>query len=68
MYEVFARDEARAKGPEPVVDLLTQLVEGRRQGLRHVIGPDAMMYRLRGFIPQALWERGMRLALGLDRR
>jgi NAD(P)-dependent dehydrogenase (short-subunit alcohol dehydrogenase family) len=68
MYEVFARDEDRAKGPEPVVDLLTRLVEGRRKGLRHVIGPDAMMYRLRGFIPQALWERGMRLTLGLDGR
>jgi NAD(P)-dependent dehydrogenase (short-subunit alcohol dehydrogenase family) len=68
MYDVFARDEEKSKGPEPVIDLLTRLVEGRRKGLRHVIGPDAMMYRLRGFIPQSLWERGMRLALGLDGR
>jgi NAD(P)-dependent dehydrogenase (short-subunit alcohol dehydrogenase family) len=68
MYKVIERDEARSKAPGPVVDLLTRLVEGKRSGLRHVIGPDAVMYRLRGFIPQWAWELGMRMSLGLDRR
>jgi NAD(P)-dependent dehydrogenase (short-subunit alcohol dehydrogenase family) len=68
MYAAIASDEAKSPGPDAVVTLLTALVEGRRNGLRHVLGPDAALYRLRGLIPEWLWERGMRLTLGLDRR
>jgi short-subunit dehydrogenase len=66
MYDTIARDEAHAGPPDAVVRLLAALVEGRRRGLRHVIGPDAMMHRVRGLLPDGLWARGMRLALRID--
>lgn len=66
MYDTIARDEAHAGPPDPVVRLLAELVEGRRRGLRHVLGPDALMHRVRRLLPDGLWARGMRLALRID--
>lgn len=66
MQATIARDEERAGPPDPVVRLLADLVEDRRRGLRHVLGPDAMFHRVRGVLPDALWARGMRIALKID--
>jgi NAD(P)-dependent dehydrogenase (short-subunit alcohol dehydrogenase family) len=66
MYAVIARDEANSPAPDAVVALMTRLVEAKRCRLRHTIGHDALTYRLRGLLPEWVWERGMRMTLRLD--
>jgi NAD(P)-dependent dehydrogenase (short-subunit alcohol dehydrogenase family) len=66
MYDALAREEANAPGPEPVVDLLASLVEGRQAGLRHTIGRGSSMWRVRGLMPGWLWEKGLRAKFRLD--
>ncbi len=66
MYDAIVRDEQASPAPDAVVDLLTDLVHAKHPGLRHVLGPDAFTYRLRGLLPEWIWERGMRKSFHLD--
>ncbi len=67
MFRTIQRDEEeRAGPPDPVVDLLTRIVEGRVSRFRHVLGPDAITWYLRGVVPEWVWIFGMRRATGLD--
>jgi NAD(P)-dependent dehydrogenase (short-subunit alcohol dehydrogenase family) len=66
MYAAIAREEARSPAPAPVADLLVRIIEARRPRLRHVIGHDTLTYHLRGLVPEAIWERGLRLNFRLD--
>jgi NAD(P)-dependent dehydrogenase (short-subunit alcohol dehydrogenase family) len=66
MYAAIAREEARSPAPAPVADLLVRIIEARRPRLRHVIGRDTLTYHLRGLVPEAVWERGLRRNFRLD--
>ena len=67
MYRTIQRDEdVRSGPPTPVVNLLTALVEGRNSRFRHVLGPDAATWYMRGIVPEWVWTFGMRRATGLD--
>jgi NAD(P)-dependent dehydrogenase (short-subunit alcohol dehydrogenase family) len=66
VYAAFEHEEQRAPAPDPVVDLLLELVAGRRTRLRHLIGRDSSMFTLRGIVPQRVYEWGMRKSFRLD--
>jgi NAD(P)-dependent dehydrogenase (short-subunit alcohol dehydrogenase family) len=66
MYAAIARDEYDSPAPDAVVDLLVRVVEAKRPRLRHVIGKDTLTYRLRGVVPEMIWERGLRRTFHLD--
>lgn len=67
MYKSIQRDEdVRSGPPDPVVNLLTTLVEGRSSRFRHVLGPDSATWYMRGLLPEWAWTFGMRRATGLD--
>lgn len=66
MYDAFAREEERSPPPGPVIDLLVRLVEGRHKPLRHPIGREALNWRLRGLLPEWVWEKGVRRNFRLD--
>jgi NAD(P)-dependent dehydrogenase (short-subunit alcohol dehydrogenase family) len=66
MYDAIAREEAHSPDPLPVVRLLGRIIDSPRPRLRHVIGKDSLTYRLRGWVPEPVWERGVRRAFRLD--
>ncbi|MGC4083048.1 MAG: SDR family oxidoreductase [Vicinamibacterales bacterium] len=67
MYRTITRDEEQRSGPpDPVVDLMVRIAEGRVSRFRHVMGPDSITWYLRGLLPEWAWTFGMRRSTGLD--
>lgn len=59
--------DQRVRDPQPVSDLVVRLVEGRRQRLRHPIGPGTVERNLvKRFLPFAVVERVVKRLLMRD--
>lgn len=67
MLAALAREETQAPPPDPVVDALVRLATSTgRNRLRHVVGPHAVNYWLRGLLPEWIWDAGLRRHWRLD--
>lgn len=66
MYAAFKRDEDASPPPDAVVDLMERIIRTKRPRLRHAIGKDALMYHVRGLVPEPIWELGLRRTFRLD--
>jgi len=68
MFASFDRDEETAADPVRLVARLVRILESPHPRLRYPIGKYTLNYYLKGITPQGLWERGLRLTFGIDRR
>lgn len=67
MYRTIAHDENERSGaPDEVVSLLLRIIARNPRRLRHVLGPDAITYHLRGMVPEWVWDIGFRLATHVE--
>jgi NAD(P)-dependent dehydrogenase (short-subunit alcohol dehydrogenase family) len=66
-FGVFVRDEERGPGAEVVAETVLRILRSRRPRLRYSVGQQARAtIRLRQFLPERLYERGIRSAFRLD--
>jgi hypothetical protein len=56
----------RAAEPALVAERVLSIIESGSPRLRNIVGKEARMVRLRRFLPEPLFERGMRRRLHLD--
>ena len=63
-----ARRQHAEKAPEPmlVAERVLSIIESGSPKLRYMVGKEARVARLRRFLPEPLFERGMRHRLHLD--
>ena len=65
--EVRHQFEERAPGPTVVAEVILNIIESKSPRLRHTVGSDAArMFWMRRFLPEAIFEKGMRRTLHLD--
>jgi NAD(P)-dependent dehydrogenase (short-subunit alcohol dehydrogenase family) len=66
-YGVFLRAEEQGPGADVVAETVLRILRSRRPRLRYSVGQQARMtIRLRQFLPERLYERGIRSAFRLD--
>ena len=59
--------EEKLPGPTLVAECVLRIIESKSPGLRHTVGKDAAQaFWLRRFLPESLFEQGMRRLLHLD--
>ena len=65
--EVRHQFEEKALEPTVVAEVILRIIESKSPRLRHTVGSDvARISRMRRFLPESLFERGMRRTLHLD--
>jgi len=65
--EVRHQFEEKALDPIVVAEVILDIIEGKSPRLRHAVGSDvARLSRMRRFLPEAIFEKGMRRTLHLD--
>jgi NAD(P)-dependent dehydrogenase (short-subunit alcohol dehydrogenase family) len=61
-------DEAKGPGPELVAETILKIIANPSPRLRYVIGRQAkLVSRLRQFLPEGVYQQGVRHSFGLDR-
>jgi hypothetical protein len=67
-FDAIVSAERQAPGPEIVAETIRVIVESRKPRLRYVIGRQAnLVSRLQRWLPEAVFEKGVRQAYRLDR-
>ena len=65
--EVRHQFEEKALEPTVVAEVILRIIESKSPRLRHTVGNDvAKISRMRRFLPEAIFEKGMRRTLHLD--
>jgi len=65
--EVRHQFEEKALEPAVVAEVILRIIESKSPRLRYTVGSDvARLSRLRRFLPEAMFEKGMRRTLHLD--
>jgi short-subunit dehydrogenase len=65
--EVRQRYEQKALEPTVVAEVILRIIESKSPRLRNTVGSDvARISRMRRFLPEAMFEKGMRRTLHLD--
>jgi short-subunit dehydrogenase len=67
-FDAIVSAERQAPGPELVAETIRVIAESRKPRLRYVIGRQAnLVSRLQRWLPEAVFEKGVRQAYRLDR-
>jgi hypothetical protein len=65
--EVRQQFEQKALEPTVVAEVILHIIESKSPRLRHTVGRDvARLFWMRRFLPQAMFEKGVRRALHLE--
>jgi short-subunit dehydrogenase len=65
--EVRQQFEQKALEPTVVAEVILHIIESKSPRLRHTVGRDAArLFWMRRFLPQAMFEKGVRRALHLE--
>lgn len=68
MYDAIRASEEKGPGPELVADTVLKIAASKTPRLRYVVGQQAkFVTRLRRFVPEEAFERGVRSTFRLDR-
>src|SRR5262249_37736248 len=67
-FDAIRHHEKTAPGPEPVAEVLLQIISSKAPRLRYLIGPQARFARsLQWLLPEGFYELGKRRTFGLER-
>jgi len=67
MIASITRIEENSPDPKVVVDTIAQIVESKSPRLRHVLGQLRLSCVMRGFMPEPMWESGIRRYWKIDK-
>jgi len=68
-FDAIATAEQQGPGPELVAQTIRAIVESSKPRLRYVTGRQAnLVSRLQRWLPESVFEKGVRRTFGLDRR
>jgi NAD(P)-dependent dehydrogenase (short-subunit alcohol dehydrogenase family) len=68
-FDAIATAERQGPGPELVAQTIRTIIESRKPRLHYVAGRQAnLVSRLQRWLPDAVFEKGVRRSFGLDRR
>jgi NAD(P)-dependent dehydrogenase (short-subunit alcohol dehydrogenase family) len=67
-FDAIRAMEEKGPGPELVAETVLRIAASKSPRLRYVVGPQAkLVTRLRRFLPESVFERGVRSTFRLDR-